>query len=228
MSEIVTKLKSRGYWDVSIRPESFVENRVSKRTDLFDILEHCRVSLRGWSYPHLDEKLKRIIGDHIEQDFEWDMYIEALRFHQSGLFVHLAGLSEDWRDQSGFWPPHPGWRPGSELSIERTVFRLTEIFDFAARLSETAAGDEVMYVEVKLFGLQGRKLSVSPDRMPFLPDKVAHDTSTQLFNRACLRPELIANRRDLALEAAASLFQQFDWDTQIGLLRDVQQQIGRT
>src|SRR6202521_1656318 len=174
MSDTVAKLKSRGHWDVSIRPESFLKNRVPKPTELFPILQRCGVSLRGWEYPHLDEQRKRIIGDHIEQEFQWDMYIEALRFYQSGLFVHLAGLSEDWRDVSGFWPKDEYWRAGSELGIERTIFRVTEIFDFASRLSQTPAGDEVMHIEVKLVGLSGRRLAVGPNRMPFLSKKIAH------------------------------------------------------
>lgn len=225
-ANIVENIKSRGHWDVSIRPELFVKTRIPKPTDLYSIVERSKVRLRGWDYPHLDDKV-HIRGDHIWQDFHWDMYLEAMRFYQSGLFVHLAGLAEDWRDVSGFWPKDKEWRPGSDLSIERTVFRATEIFEFASRLSQTPAGDETMHIEVKLVGLEGRRLSVDGNRMPFFPDKVAEVPEYEMFEDAIPRTDLIARARDLAVQACASLFHQFNWDTDVGVLRDVQQQLGR-
>ena len=111
--------------------------------------------------------------------------------------------------------------------IENAVFRVTEIFEFAARLSETAAGDESMHIDVQLIGLKGRRLNVGGNRMPFFPDKIAQVDKKRLFGRSCSKAELVANRRDLALEAVASLFHQFGWDAPIEQLREVQQSIGR-
>jgi hypothetical protein len=227
MPNIVPKLKSRGYWDVTMRPVAFAPSRIPSPTALSGILQRCNVSLRGWDFPHFDERHKRIVNDHLEHEFQWEHYIEVLRFFQSGLFVHLSGLPEDWRDESSFWPAPQGWTPCSELGIENAVFRATEVFDFAARLSETEAGDEYMHIEIRLTGLQGRKLSVGPNRMPFVWPKVAQAQSHEIFSGARSRAELIANRRDWALQAAKSLFQQFDWDPPIAQLREVQQQIGR-
>ena len=226
MANVVENIKSRGHWDVSIRPEAFLKTRIPKATDLYPILERSKVRLRGWDYPHLEDRA-HIRGDHIEQDFHWDMYLEALRFFQSGLFVHLAGMPEDWRDVSGFWPKDEHWRPGRDLSIERTVFRATEIFEFASRLSQTAAGDETMHIEVKLVGLDGRRLTVEPNRMPFLPDKVSEVNEFTMFEGAVSRTELIARARELAVETSTSLFHQFNWDAQVGVMREVQQQLGR-
>lgn len=226
MAKIVKSIKSRGHWDVSIRPESFLKARLAKATDLYPILERSKVRFRGWDYPHLEDRA-HIRGDHIEQEFHWDMYLEALRFFQSGLFVHLAGLAEDWRDVSEFWPRDEHWRPGRDLSIERTVFRATEIFEFASRLSKTVAGDETMHIEVKLAGLEGRRLTVEASRMPFFPDKVAEVDEFTMFQGAVPRTELIARVRELAIEASASMFHQFNWDTQVGVLREIQQQLGR-
>lgn len=48
MAKIVKSIKSRGHWDVSIRPESFLKARLAKATDLYPILERSKVRFRGW------------------------------------------------------------------------------------------------------------------------------------------------------------------------------------
>jgi len=86
--------------------------------------------------------------DWIGQEPEWEQYLELWRFYQSGQFVDFMGLDEDWRDQSKLWPPPGDWKPCLFLDVEETVFQLTEIFEFAARLSLTEAGDEITNLKV--------------------------------------------------------------------------------
>jgi hypothetical protein len=63
--------------------------------------------------------------------------------------------------------------------------------------------------------------------MPFFPDKVAEVDEFQMFEDAVPRTELIARARDFAIEVSASLFHQFNWDAPMGVLREVQQKLGR-
>ena len=54
MSELLEKIRSRGYWRVVIHPASFVEKQVANISDLYPLLQKIAVELRGWDYPHLD------------------------------------------------------------------------------------------------------------------------------------------------------------------------------
>lgn len=227
MSAIVDLIKSRGYWDVEIRPQTFVEKRVPKKTQLIAILRSSAVQLRGWNFPHITHNQDPAIEqDRIEQEHRWNHYVESFRFYQSGLFVDLAGFPEDWRDSSGLWPPDSsGWTWGRDFHIENAVYRLTEILEFASRLSETPAGDEVMEVQVKCVGLKGRSLHVGPNRMPFLSP---HTAQGNVFSyTAQLSKPQLTQARDVALDAAGHLFDQFGWDAQTDVLRDVQRQLQR-
>ena len=160
MSELLDKIRSRGYWQVVIRPHEFDEQRIADIFALYPILERCSVQLRGWNYPHLHRSVQfHIDTDWIGQEFQWEHYLELWRFYQSGQFIHIAGIRSDWRDQSDIWPPATnGWLPGSVLGIGDTVFGFTEIFEFAARLAFTDASDDFMHISVTLKGLKDRRL----------------------------------------------------------------------
>ena len=163
MNELLEKIRSRGYWKVIIRPATFVEKRISNTSDLYPILEKTSVQVRIWGFPHLDNNEKLGINvDWIGQEIAWEYYLELWRFYQSGQFVHLSGMAEDWLDRSRLSPPDQSWKPRTFLNVVGVVFRFTEIFEFAARLAFTAAGDEQMRLEITLSGLEGRTLWVDP------------------------------------------------------------------
>jgi hypothetical protein len=74
----------------------------------------------GWNFPHLgDEPLIRET-DFIGVDTDWFYYREIVHFWQSGLFVYLFGIREDWYDQGHptLWRP-PSTVPGELLGISR-------------------------------------------------------------------------------------------------------------
>lgn len=226
MSELLKKIQSRGYWHVVIRPGTFVEKRVQNISRLIPILEKTRVSLRGWDFPHVDHRTDLSIGlDHVEQNFEWEQFLEVLRFYQSGQFVHISGVTEDWISQSSWGTPPEGWEPGKVLNVISSIFRLTEIFEFAARLSMTEAGDEQMHIEIKLSNLQERKLWVnSSKRMGFGRER---KTSIPEFpyKLDIPRTQLLSQSRELALAPAVELFRRFNWDPDIEILRGMQAEL---
>ena len=146
MSDLTQKIKTAGYVEVSIHPGRFVVDRVQPITSLFPIVQRCKVLLRGWDYPHIDPSTPDPVPDidFVEQESEWEHHLEWWRLYQSGLFLSLRGICHDWRDQSDLWPADKNWRRGDLLVIEDTLLTLVEIFEFAARLSNTDAGDDRM------------------------------------------------------------------------------------
>ncbi len=154
-------IKSRGYWRVVIRPVSFNGQRVQDLSALFPMVQGASVQLRGWDFPHVSRKDDPVVGlNWVSQDTRWEHNLEAWRIYQSGQFAHIAAFWDDWRDHSKWWAPEEGWKPSQRLGIGDTLFRFTEIFEFAARLSSTEAGDDAMHISVTLFNLRDRFLYV--------------------------------------------------------------------
>ena len=72
--------------------------------------------------------------DWIGQEFQWEEYhyLEMWRFYQSGQFIHHCWhTSSDWYDRNHYWPANDAWQLGAILGIGDTIFRFTEIFEFA-------------------------------------------------------------------------------------------------
>lgn len=224
MSELLEKIRSRGYWKVVIHPATFVEKRISDIFALCPILEKTSVQLRGWDFPHLDTRIQTHIDvDWAGQELNWENHLELWRFYQSGQFVHFSGMDEDWREQSGIWPPYEGWKPGALLYVEDTLFQYTEIFEFAARLAMTRAGDEQMHLEIDLRGLKGRGLKFEVRRAGSLYRRILKaDIEGMAYKVDLPRIQLITEPSELALKPAVELFQRFGWDPSLDMLRDMQ------
>jgi len=228
MSGLTDEIQSRGHWQVVIRPEVFDASRVPDVSALCPIVQQASVQLGGWDFPHIDRREQPIIDlDWAGQETRWNHYLEIWRLYQSGQFVHLSGFKDDWRDQSHIWPPDQNWVSGQRLGIGTTIFRFTEIFEFAARISMTAAGDESMHIEVTLRRLAGRVLWVdAPNRMPLAqPAKATIDEFPYLLDLP--RTELAANARDLAVRGAVELFKRFGWDRSVEAVKGWQSEFGR-
>lgn len=219
MTPIVEKIRSRGFWQVIIRPVKYKGDRV-KFTILLPLIEKTSIQLRGWDFPHIDT-INPIQKDikWIGQECDWGHFVESWRFYQSGQFVHVGGIWQDWRDQSEFWPGGKDWKPGALLDVANTVFHFSEIFEFAARLAFTEAGDDLIHIEIKLHGLGGRLLwTDDPRRMPLS----RHYTAT-IDEFPCTsdvsRTELIANPNNLALPHVQQLFARFGWEPSLEHLK---------
>lgn len=198
---------------------------------LYPIIDGTSVHLRGWDFPHIDASHKPIIDlDWVGQESEWDMYLEVWRFYRSGQFVDFAGFSNDWRNQSKLSPspsPPEEWKPMEFLGIASALYRFTEIFEFAARLSMTEAGDETMIIEGLVSGLQGRALVVdSPSRWPMMHEYEASIIQFP-YKKELPRTRLVAEARELALEPAIGLFEMFGWDATKQTLLDMQAELRR-
>jgi len=166
--------------------------------------------------------------DWIGQEFEWQHYISSWRFYQSGQFTHISGMPVDWRDQSHFWPADEQWRPGAWLGVGDTIFTLTEVFEFAARLALSDAGDEQMHISVTVGNLRERLLYVDTQgRWPFIYRPYQASIEKFPYSVELTRSDLVAEPRDLALQAAIELFKRFGWDTTIDILRDWQSEMIR-
>ena len=226
MSKLLDEIRSRGYWEVVIQPHTFIEQRIANVSDLYPILQRCSVRLQIWDFPRLDRRTQPHVGtDWIGQDLQWEHHLELWRFYQSGQFVHLAGIKSDWRDRSTLWPLANGWQPGAVLEIGDTVLRFTEIFELAARLAFTDAGDDFMHVSVTLKGLKNRALQFDrPNGQPLATEYRATGEDYS-YTVEQSRVKFITKPRALAIQGARELFERFNWDPNAYQLRGWQEQL---
>ncbi len=220
--DLVTKIRSRGYWHVVIRPETFDERRVSDYSALYPLVQRRQARLQGWEYPPIEPNLQRDGGpDWVGQHIEWQHFLEVWRIFQSCQFVHLFGMVDDWLDQSQLHPAPEGWRPGVELDVAATLSLHVAIFSFAARLAQSIAGSDPVRVAVTANGLVDRRLASQefPLKLQLRGTRCAMPMFP--YVRGFPRAQLIDAPKALALEAASELFKRFDWNPSQEVLRSI-------
>lgn len=96
MSDLTNEIRSKGYWRIDIHPADYVADRVPYPA-LKAILERTVVRLRGWDFPHLERQGTERRGNNwIGSETAWNYIREAWRLYQSGQFVYMRGVIEDW------------------------------------------------------------------------------------------------------------------------------------
>src|SRR4051794_37208725 len=192
MTELTQKIRSRGHWIVAVHPVEFDAERV-RYDQLDEIIPSIAVRLRGWPVPFANEGRRELShGDNwvgMDVDAETVSMYEAWRFYSSGLFTHLRAGSADWREGAG--APHVQAGLNSVIEVWEILFYLTEVFELAARLAFSPAGDERMVIRAGLHNLEGRGLVVGQSRrVPFSEPYTAHAAS--------IEREIILSREQLA------------------------------
>ena len=214
MSELLDDIRSRGYWKIIVHPSQFVPDRVAQISDLYPILNRTSVQLRGWDFPHLSASVERTTGtDWIEGHYVRKPFLEVWRFYQSGQFVDISSVPYDWEESDR----------GRIINVADCVYRLTEVFEFAARLALTKAGGHFMHIEITHKNLAGRKLDFKGTRN--VGNGLISDSDDYFFEQDVSQIELITEPLELAFKPAVKLFRQFGWEPHLDLLREIQSQL---
>lgn len=220
--QLLALIRTRGYWKVIVRPATFVEHRL-ERLELFPVASGASVQLRGWDFPHIDtNEQPHIDAEWAGQVVDWQHALELWRLYRSGQLLSISGIFSEWRDRSSFWPATSGWVPNAFLGVGETIARLTEILEFAARLSQTKAGDLSMVVDVTFENMKNRLLvGDSPNRAP-LRGGYRSGVESIRITRTVARTELIPRARALAGECSEELFSYFGWKPAAQIVSDIQ------
>lgn len=226
MTELIDKIRTRGSWLVQIRPLPYEKARVGSLQKLEEILASATVSLRGWDFPHTDPRAGMVRGlDHISNSSEWQQFLETWRFYRSGQFVSLSGLYEDWRDQGAFGPAPQGWQPGLVIGVFEIVWRVTEIFEFAARLAMSDAGSDALDIAVTLAGMRGRRIWMDDTaRVPLIPRAPAQIDAFP-YTKRLDRTRLVGDTRGLAIEPIQRMLELFGLDLTDETIRSLQDEL---
>jgi hypothetical protein len=223
----IQKVKSAGYWHISFYPAKPVEKLADENgaltlPQLKQFILDNKVQYRGWDYPHCPQdatlphqKIYNVSGA-VEAWIQWEIHNEAWRFHQSGKFTHLLGIREDrYAEVVGYNNPAlQNIEPNTVLDVPETTYTLTEVFAFLRNLMQTSYFLDGIYLSITLKGTKNRKLTIL-DRSRIglsmgyecFQDEVPVFTDRKLSNK-----ELRTDFKELAREAAISVFHQFNWD----------------
>lgn len=211
------------HWRVIIRPDLYRPERIKTLAECKNIIENTSVKLRGWHYPYVSSKLAER-GHGLDWVASWtgdNGHLEYWRFYQSGQFLHLFSIRElnDPRWQAVLksrvlkhGSPELVEKAESAkgfISIENFIYRMTEIFEFAARLATQEIYKGSMYVEVELKGVAGFALS-SDSRDAWNRCCAAADSELgQTWKIDCR--DIISNSPHYARKACAWFFERFGW-----------------
>ncbi len=223
MSELLTKIKSRGYWRVVIRPTTFVEDRVPNLYVLQRILEKTSVQLKGWNFPHIDGFRELDQGpDWVGQEIVSGEIQEMWRFYQSSQLVHYFAIPEDWK-AAHRQSTSDDARKAVWSYIRDFVARFTEIFELATRLTLSEAGDDGTHLAILVGNIQDHRL-----HLPALSSEAGWIPVCQQPSWSCeadfSRLELVAGANELALEWAKEFFKCFTPSPGIDLLKEAQRE----
>lgn len=211
MNNTVSKISSRGYWKVIMHSSEFKQDRIGNLAECQSLIEDCRVSLRGWDYPHFDPPL--VSGqDYIWSKTDWEIYKEYWRFYRSGQFVHYFGCVEDWWKGSTL-DAELGARygPREVLELIMALYRLTEIYEFASRLAQKEVFDGQMSLTIELRGMRGRRLiCLSKPVFSAFGPYISQEEGFK-FEATLLVQDLIARAAEHALEQSLRVFELFNW-----------------
>jgi len=207
VKEFLDKIKSKGYWRVNIRPTKFERFQIESPRRCWELVESSKVSLRGWDYPYVGQKEKIDGEDSTQSGFDLDRFghMELWRFYQSGQFIHYFACKEDYR-----MPNRIGQDSSGGMSILSTLYSVTEIFEFAARLAQKEVLKPKLQISIELVGMENRELffwSANRD----LTLRYTCDTGEMSFKEELSLTEIMAEGHNKALDITVRILEKFNW-----------------
>jgi hypothetical protein len=204
VEERLAAIHSTGYWRVNIRPSRFEPRRIPSLSECWDIVESSKVRLRGWDYPHIEHG-ERVNGDDwISSGSDWARHLEYWRLYQSGQFIHHFAMWEDYE--------RPNRQPAPERYLEPlgVLYRLTEIFEFSARLGERDVLRPSAEFSIRLVDVNGRCLMFW-DISRILRGDYVSALDQISFCESVRQDKLLSRAPEIALDASIAIYERFNW-----------------
>jgi hypothetical protein len=213
MHEILTKIKSRGYWKLIVHPVEYIDNRFERLGELINVVRDLKVSLRGWAFPLYDTQNRPSYGqDYVEQSVDWSGFVEIWRYHQSGQFLALKGVWEDWRGEEsrGLFSNPTKLEPMQSIDLLNFIYTISEFFLFAQRLALNDKLTNSFQIAISLNNSENRKLiSLDPRRLLF-NNHVCQVKSLE-FSKTFNTSQIASELESLIIESLVFFFDRFGW-----------------
>lgn len=169
-------------------------------TECEKTVELSSVSLRVWDYPHFNRN--HLIRDvnYVQCTADFISHIELWRYFQSGQFFHKFSCIEDWEPSV----------TGRGLDVLSTLYRMTEIYEFAMRLAKKDLLGLQPKIAMVLNDMQNRTLMMF-DRSRFMPRDYVCTAPALPRSRSLAVSDLISNGHQIAIEETLWIFERFGW-----------------
>jgi len=213
---LLDRIRSRGYWRINFQPRLLLEEN-SSLAECRAAVEKNALKLRGWQYPYIpvknDEHQGSLpSGEFFEAWIDWWNHIEYWRSYRSHQFLHYVALREDWFEESDWEKDRAKLiAPGQALGTTRTIWQITEIFEFLSRLGRSNFFPSGAIVSLSLENTEGRQLWVDdPQRMPFLDEKKTGATRIAI-KREVATEDFLTEATEIARSVLIEIFDHFGW-----------------
>jgi hypothetical protein len=203
----IERVRSLGHWRLVLRPIVPLEATLSFH-QCQEIVEHNRVSIRGWDFPHFSYRVDAEGGFERGENFfscwcDWLPFLEFWRMYRSGQFLSYNAVHSD-AESFG--------RPDAVRYLDAlaTIYTVTEFVEFGQRLANAGIYREGYDIELSLRNTTGRRLSAGRGRMPFWHNQgtIAENLN---FTRRVEVGELSAGAIPVASSILIELFDAFGW-----------------
>jgi len=214
IEQLISKIKSKGYWRVEIRPTIFEKLLIPTFSKAQEIVQSCTVLWRGWDYPHWNANTVRNMSDWVESWEDWKHEIEYWRFYRSGQFIHIFAAHEDYMNVESMLPKRYPPRPPRDgyISFVSTTYQVTEILEFAARLANKDILHPSAFISIGLYNMKDHALA-SFNGSRHLHDGYVYTIDDPIvIEREIPQQELIANPDNFALDFIIEIFERFNWN----------------
>lgn len=219
-NQIKARIQERGYWEIVIRPKRAVENLIPNKAHLIELIKNNSLATRGWRYPFFSDRSDHSGGVHaiqngIEDFIDWGQYKEIWRFDTSAQFIHYLALWEDWWNEdpdSRFVPDQvKRYPPMTALSSLGTIWTLTEILEFARKLSNQLDSVEALHIQITLHNTMDRKVATFDPMRRLFDDYVCRVPRVDFTPITVTKEDLQANSKKIALKMICEVFEMFNW-----------------
>lgn len=214
--EIKNKINNIGNIKVIFEPTIYSENRIEKK-DLQDILEKSRISLRGWSFPHIPiqndagTKTPYSTSTGIEFYTCWERVIEIFRFYQSGQFLAKFALYEDTIDELNGNDGLNRKTLGKYLDFLSVIYRMTEVVLFIKNLLEnTDIEGGKLTVEINKAKDRILESIFSPSIPPLKGDYICQMEKV-IVTKEFDREKMLTDPLEIGFELIKDIFFDFNW-----------------
>src|SRR5579871_6198032 len=107
-TDLIPRIKQRGYWRINFRPLVY-DQKLKSLTDCAELVIKNKVSFRGWSFPHYTGRQDEDAGientdKYVQSWTDSRFYKEYWQMHQSGQFLDMRSLKEDWLEHDSWMP----------------------------------------------------------------------------------------------------------------------------
>jgi hypothetical protein len=228
VDEIIEKIKKVAYRRVVIRPTNFQNENIDSLEKLWKIVDECKVSLRGWDFPYIYKKNKINGIDNIQSWCDFMEHLEYWKLFQSGQFVHIHSFREDSKEMIRIAKKKIIDMDGYDSDIEcsgyteicETLFNISEIFEFALRLSQKNIFNTSVQIKIEMFNVKNRILFMNKWEYPYF--ELCKANTDLKFDHTYLIKEIIENSKELSLSTSMWFFERYGWYAPDKILREIQ------